>query len=89
MAVYKQYLCKDGQKDAFYQAQFVAGTLVSASIAAGQFLKLVDQHRDMSTSDVFNSVMHVVVANRTKELDVAAANSYIQSLPLPTRPDYH
>jgi hypothetical protein len=89
LAEYKQYLCKDGRKDAFYQAQFVAGTLVSASIAAGQFLQLVDQHKDMSTSDVFNSVMHGVATNRTKELDVAAASTYIHSLQSPTRPDHH
>jgi hypothetical protein len=79
LGAYRRYLCKADSRENYYQAQMVAGTLVSASIAAGQFLSLLDEHKSMSTKDIFESMMQVAAANRVKELNVGAVNAEIRT----------
>src|SRR6202040_794998 len=76
LSAYKKYFCGPDNQGGFYETQYVAGTLVSAAVAAGQFLSLLDRYKDMSTNEIFKSVMQVAAGNHTREFDLTATEDY-------------
>jgi hypothetical protein len=76
---YMRRFCVDHKQDDFYQAQYVSGTLVSAAVASGQFLKLLDVYKSMSTDEAFRAVLHTAQASSVREFDLDTTMKYIGS----------
>jgi hypothetical protein len=54
---YEQLLCKNAPDRAYYQAYFVGGTLVSASAAAGLFMRYLDAYPQVGTDQVMAAIL--------------------------------
>jgi hypothetical protein len=76
---YTEYYCGASKRELFYEAQYVSGTLVSASVAAGQFLRLLDDYREIGTIEAYNAIMAIAARNERMELDLASTESYLKT----------
>jgi hypothetical protein len=81
LADYRAYLCPNREDRPYYQAQFVGGTLAGAAIVAGQFLQLLDRHRDRTTTEVYQAMTTVAARNAAREVDVRAVDEYLRTAP--------